>query len=331
MLNATVDCIRTWSPSYLSLLTTVIVSVFCLIITVGNFMIITAVVMDPFKKLRTTFNYFVVNLAVADLLIGIVSMPVAIYFHVQEYLRKKDDFIIIRNTFSTTLFISLTASLLCLIALSIDRYIAITFAIKYRSNLTWRKCWIGSFTIWLLSLSLPFMIFKTGYIEFLMIYINTAGVIAGIILTTVCIHINKFLRAQTQQMKEITRTTATETKILEAKRTFQQKRVTRVFFWILVLFLICYIPEAIIVYMLQFCKTCNCESIQIMKDINVYLLTVNSCMNPFVHAFKNKHYRLTLVELWTCIRKKLSTLWHFTTLKKNTISPAEENIDMENI
>ena len=110
MLNTTVDCIRTWSPRYLSLLTIIIVAVFCLIITLGNFMIITAVVIDPFKKLRTPFNYFVVNLAVADLIIGIVSMPVAIHFHVREYLRKKDDFIFIRNAFSTTLFISLTAS-----------------------------------------------------------------------------------------------------------------------------------------------------------------------------------------------------------------------------
>ena len=163
-----------------------------------------------------------------------------------------------------------------------------------------------------------------------MIYINTAGVIAGIILATVCIHINKFLRAQTHQMKEITRTTATETKILEVKRTFQQKRVTRVFLWILVLLLVFYIPEAIIVCMLQFCKTCNCESTQIMKDINVYLLTVNSCMNPYVHALKNKHYRLALLELWTRIRKNLSMLWRFTTSRNNSISPADENVDMEN-
>ena len=210
----------------------------------------------------------------------------------------------------------------------IDQYTAITFAIKYRSNLTSRKCGIGSFIIWLVSLSLPFIIFKTGYIQFLMIYINTGGVIAGIILTTVCIHINKFLGAQTQQMKKITRTTATDTKIFEFKRTFQKNRVTRLVLWILILFLVCYIPDAIIVYMLQFCKTYNCESIQIMKDINVYLLTVNSCMNPFAHAFKNKHYRLALAELWAHIKKKLSMLWYFTTSRNNTISLVEKNIDM---
>ena len=99
MLNTTVDCIRTWSPSYLSLLTTVIVAVFCLVTAVRNAMIITVLVIDPLKKLRTPFNYFVVNLVVADLIVGLLCMPAAIYFHVWECLRKKDDFLLIKKRF----------------------------------------------------------------------------------------------------------------------------------------------------------------------------------------------------------------------------------------
>ena len=330
MFNTTADCINTWPPNYLSLLTTVIVAVFCLIITVGNVMIITVVVIDPLKKLRTPFNYFVVNLAVADLIIGIVCMPAAIHFHIREFLEKKAGFILMRTISGMTLFISLIASLLCLIALSIDRYIAIKFALKYRSNLTWRKCWIGSFTIWLLSFSLPFIIFKTGYIEFLMIYITTAVVIVGIMLTTVCIQINKFLRAQTQQLRKITRKTTSHSKLFEVKRTSQQKRITKVFLLILLLFLVCYIPAVITVYTLQFCKICNCESIHILIDFNIHLLTLNSCMNPFVHTSKNKHYRLAFEELRSRSRKTLVMLWSLTSSRNNFISPTEENIDIEN-
>ena len=330
MFNTTVDCIKTWPPSYLSLLTTVIVAVFCLVITVGNVMIITAVVIDPLKKLRTPFNYFVVNLAVADLIIGIVCMPAAIYFHIREFLRKKAGFILMRNISGMTLLISLIASLFCLIALSVDRYIAIKFAMKYRSNLTYRKCWIGSFVIWVLSFSLPFIILETGYTEFLIIYMNTTAVIAGIILTTVCIHITKFLQAQTQQMKRITTTKTSESKFFEVRRTSQQKRVTRVFLWILILFLVCYIPAVIIAYILRFCKTCNCEFTHILRDFNIHLLLLNSCMNPFVHASKNKHYRRTFGELWTRCRKKLSMLWSLITSRNNVTSPTEENIEMEN-
>ena len=328
MSNITVDCSNVWAPSNLSLLSTVISAVFCVVITVGNFMIIAAVVINPLKKLRSPFNYFVVNLAVADAIVGTFSMPVAIYYHAYEFLKKKADFRLVQKIFHLTLFTSLTASLLCLITLSIDRYIAITFPMKYRSNLTWKKCWIGSFFIWALSLSLPFIYLKTGYIDFLMIYINTAVVIAAITLTMTYIRVYKFLRAESQQMKEITRTTTSETKMLEAKRTYQQKRITRVFLWVLLLFLACYSPGTIVVYILQFCKTCSCKSIHIMRDVSFYILTVNSCMNPFVYAFKNKHYRHAFLELWTRSRKKIYTLTSFITSRKDTISPPDENVDV---
>ena len=316
MINRTmVGCKNVWAPSYLSLLTAIIGSVFCIVITLGNLMIVIAVVKDPLKKLRSPFNYFVINLAAADLIVGIISMPIGIYNHTLEYLKTKPD--VLKRVFTVTLFISLTASLLCLITLSVDRYVAITFPMKYRSNLTWRKCWIGSFIIWILSLSLPFIYLKVGYINYLMIYVNTAVVIAAITLVMTYIRIYKFLRGQIQRMKEISRTTSNETKMLESKRTLQQKKVTRVFLWILVLFLVCYIPATIIVYILQFCTACRCESIHIMRDTTFYLLTVNSCMNPFVYALKNKHYRHALTQVWKNSRGSMSSLTRLWSLRGN--------------
>ena len=305
MMNVTRNCRDVWAPSYLSLLSKIIGAVFCLIITVGNFMIIVAVAVNPLKKLRSPFNYFVVNLAAADLIVGMISMSFGLYNHSQEYLMKKPAFLLVEKFFHMTLFISLTASLLSLITLSIDRYIAITSALKYRIYLTWKKCWIVSFIIWTLSLSLPLIYLEVGYIDFLMIYINTAVIIAAITLILTYNRVYRFLRAQTEKMNEINATATPETKKLKVKRTFWQQRVTRIYIWILVLFLGCYTPGAIVVYILQFCAKCNSEIIHIMRDIAFYLVTVNSCMNPFVYAFKNKHYRYAVRELWKRSTAKL--------------------------
>ena len=315
-MNVTKDCADVWAPSYLSLLSTIIGAVFCLVITVGNLMIIFAVVVDPLKKLRYPFNYFVVNLAAADLIVGMVGMPLGLYNHSQEYLKKKPAFPVIEKIFHLSLFISLTASLLSLIALSIDRYITITFAIKYRRYLTWKKCWIVSFIIWTLSLSIPLIYLHVGYIDFLMIYINTAVVTAVVTLIITYNRVYKFLRAQTTKVKKNNATSRNETKVLKVKKAYWQQRVTRIFLWILILFLSCYTPGTIIVYILQFCKKCDCEFIHIMRDLAFYLITVNSCMNPFVYAFKNKHYKYALRELWWRGRVKL-TQDKFTTAKGN--------------
>ena len=304
-MNKTTSCRDIWAPSYLSLLTIFITVAFCLVITVGNLSIIIAVVVNPLKKLRSPFNYFITNLALADLIVGIISMPIAMYIHVLEYLKKISDVLTLRKFFIIILFTSLTASLLCLITLTIDRNIAITFPLKYRNNLTWKKRWTASFIIWTVSFSLSFTYFKVGYIDFLMIYNNTAVVIAAITLVITYIRVYKFLRAQSQRMKELTRTSSDEAKMQEAKRTYQQKRVTRIFLWILLLFLASYIPGTIVVYILQFCKKCNCKFIHIMRDISFYLITVNSCMNPFIYAFKNKDYRHALTEIWKRIRRQI--------------------------
>ena len=222
MNNTNVGCKTVWAPSYLSLLTAIIGGVFCIVITFGNLMIVIAVLKDPLKKLRSPFNYFVANLAVADLIVGSVSMPIGIYNHTLEYLKTKPD--ILKRVFTVTLFISLTASLLCLITLSVDRYVAISFPLKYRSNLTWKKCRTGSFIIWVLSLSLSLIYLKVGYIDYLMIYINTAVVIAAVTLVMTYIRIYKFLQGHIQKMKETSRSTTNEIKREENKRTLQQKK-----------------------------------------------------------------------------------------------------------
>ena len=317
-MNITKSCKDIWAPTYLSLLSLVIGAVFCLVITVGNLTIITAVAVDPLKKLRSLFNYFVVNLAVADLIVGLISMPIGIYYLSQEYLRKRPTFRLFERISHMSLFTSLTSSLLCLITLSVDRYIAITYAMEYRKNATWKKCWIASFIIWILSLSLPFVYLKTGFINFLMIYINTAVVIAALTLIMTYIRVYTFLRTQTEKLKEISRTTTNETKMSEIKKSFQQKRITRVFLLILVLFLACYAPGAIVVYVLQFCKKCTCEIIHILRDVSFYLITINSCMNPFICVFKNKHFKNAAYEIWMRNRSKPSSQTSTVSFRKTS-------------
>ena len=299
--NSTLDCSSVWAPGYLSILSSIVSTMFCVIITLGNLMVIIVVVKDPLTKLRSLFNYFVVNLAFADLIVGIMSMPIGIYAHVLEYMKEQPP--VLRIAFTMSLFVSLTASILCLIALSIDRYVAITYPMKYRANLSKRKCVTGSLVIWVVSFSLAVVYLEVGYIDYLMIYVNTSVAIAGIVLVATYIRINRFLSNQSKKLKRSSKKfTKPEISNSAQKKTQQLNRVTGVFLWILFLFLVCFVPATIVVYILQFCVTCSCRVIHIMRDTSFYLITVNSCINPFVCILKNKNYKRALSFL--CHRKR---------------------------
>ena len=132
-----------WAPPELSVFSGISCLIIAVIATFGNGLIIMAVILDPLKKLRTPFNYLLVNLAyfilaVADLIMGCVSMPLAVYVHYLEYEVKLEP--LANNALRMSYFISGMASIISLIALSVDRYIAISRAITYRVFFTLKKC-----------------------------------------------------------------------------------------------------------------------------------------------------------------------------------------------
>ena len=55
----------------------------CLLTLFGNVMVILAFVFGP-RSIRTFANYFVVNLAASDLLVGFISLPFWILYRIGE-------------------------------------------------------------------------------------------------------------------------------------------------------------------------------------------------------------------------------------------------------
>nr|QVK45645.1 G protein-coupled receptor [Proales similis] len=130
-------------------------SLLCILTTVGNLLVIVAFRKNP--KLTTTNNYFLVSLAVADLAIGIISMPIStFYFYMEEWVLGElvcDLWLSIDYTLSN-------ASVANLILISFDRYFSITRPLTYRVNRTARKVVLAIMLSWIISILIwvPFII-----------------------------------------------------------------------------------------------------------------------------------------------------------------------------
>ena len=120
----------------------------CIIMTlVGNILVILSVF--TYRPLRSVQNFYIVSLAVADILVAVCVMP----FHIIHSLAGSWIFgEIVCNVFLTFDILMCTASILNLCAIAIDRYYAIHDPINYAQKRTNKRVMLTIFVMWLVSI-----------------------------------------------------------------------------------------------------------------------------------------------------------------------------------
>ena len=105
------------------------------------------------ESLRTISNQFLASLCVADFLAGLVVDPMYIAIRVFAQPRKGS---ILLNVINMVWIHSTAATVFNLCCVSVDRFIAIRFPLRYQDIITKQKCYAVIIMVWLISLFLPF-------------------------------------------------------------------------------------------------------------------------------------------------------------------------------
>ncbi|KAK0070296.1 dopamine receptor 2 [Biomphalaria pfeifferi] len=130
----------------------VLLAIFSLIVVVGNLMVIVAVYREVYLRMVT--NYFIVSLAIADVMVGGVVMPFSIsnelttsvWLYGQAWC----------DMWRSLDVLASTASILNLCVISLDRYWAITDPIAYPSKMSNSKVCILIALVWFCSAGISF-------------------------------------------------------------------------------------------------------------------------------------------------------------------------------
>jgi hypothetical protein len=117
----------------------------CLLTLLGNILVILAVFREA--SLHSSTYYYVVSLAVADLCVGVIVIPLAIFFELNQPLPYK----MLCHLWHITDVGASTASILALCVIALDRYIAITSPIRYPRSFIARRCSFVIAGIWFCS------------------------------------------------------------------------------------------------------------------------------------------------------------------------------------
>ncbi|CAG0880596.1 unnamed protein product [Cyprideis torosa] len=132
-----------------------------LLTVLGNVMVMVSFKID--KQLQTISNYFLFSLAVADFVIGLISMPLFTVYVLFGYWPMGT---LVCNAWLSLDYLVSNASVLNLLIISFDRYFSVTRPLTYRVRRTTKRAAFMISCAWIISLMLwPPWIYAWPYIE----------------------------------------------------------------------------------------------------------------------------------------------------------------------
>ncbi|OWF47241.1 D(2) dopamine receptor-like [Mizuhopecten yessoensis] len=115
----------------------------------GNVLVVMSVYRE--RSLRTATNYFICSLAVADIMVAVMVMPLAVYMEVvQMWLLSAP----LCDAWVASDVMACTASILNLTAISVDRFIAVTQPIKYAKHKNSKRVFVTLALCWIISVAI---------------------------------------------------------------------------------------------------------------------------------------------------------------------------------
>ncbi|XP_063781388.1 alpha-1D adrenergic receptor [Pseudophryne corroboree] len=124
-----------------------VLAAFILFAIVGNIMVILSVACN--RQLQTVTNYFIINLAIADLLLSTTVLPFSATLEVLGFWAFGRIFC---DIWAAVDVLCCTASIMSLCIISIDRYVGVKHSLKYPTIMTEKKAVVILILLWVSSM-----------------------------------------------------------------------------------------------------------------------------------------------------------------------------------
>ena len=281
------QCMTVRAPSFLSFFTAAVSGLFSLITVPCNILVCLTILKSPaqFKSLRTPFTYFILHLAVTDFLVGAVTEPTSVVYHIMEAYSVSSPRAL--RCLQVLYFLPCTVSVFSILALTLERCFAISKPFKYRQRVRNSRVFLASGVIWLLSPVFLVPYFSMGYRAYSFVFANV------VILLTFCIVVYAYLKIirAIRRRKKFRKESLQGLCPANQKATLFEEKMTSTFILILILFAVCYVTPCLLMYVMNLCKPCSCDVVHWLRDTTFLAVTFNSAINPFLYAWRLPSFR----------------------------------------
>jgi hypothetical protein len=259
----------------LSIIVTFLASLLSPSIVIGNGFVIVALLRKEW--LRTPTNILICVLAMADCFIGLFFLPMFTSWVLDYALNNA---CIYQGLLFSVGWIGCGASFLGMVAVSIERYMALFLHLKYHSVVTVLKVTIIGIISWLVPITVA-VLFMVGYFKEALL-ITLICLIPGLMIITIIYY--KIFRLVKRHQNQIQ---AQEIGI--TNNTARQRKLAITMAYVVGVSLLCYVPiffTGIIAVALDF----SVRSKEALGFSN-FLFTISSFCNPIIYCRKNQEIR----------------------------------------
>ena len=263
---------------------------------VGNSSVIITIWKDPFKNLKGTANYLILNLAVCDLLVG---FPGELLFALLHWFPYKS----ITQAAYTTLYLGFYASFLTILGLAVERLIVISSPLKSVDYLTSTYLALGIFSIWLFAGLLGFLpVLGWDSLESYRAFICDAVVFPIIILLFAC-YARIFVLVRRGLYRDLTTEAGSEerqglTESAQVREKLKRKERSLAFsvFILVGLFAVCWAPSIVLeninVFLGRSYVPKKCQTIL------QALIFLHPLLNPIAYSLRTAKFRRALRKIF---------------------------------
>ena len=255
-----------------------------------------------YRQLRLVRHYFVINLAVADILIAAVLIPLFVATQLTTGSIR-----IALCHWQIVLDIACgTASILCLAFISLERYVAVKYSLQYHSIVTERKAIFCMAFIWIYSIIVSCaaflsllkgsdnescLFFGREYATFITVasFVAPVGVMAisyWNIFLVACAHARRIDSLSMQGYSEGSG---------QSKRRMRRElKGAKTLTIIMGTHFFCWCPLFVFLLVYTYCPTCRGDTIRVMNYVIFFLRHFNSFSNPVIYCGINKQFRAAI-------------------------------------
>ncbi|XP_059401482.1 trace amine-associated receptor 13c-like [Carassius carassius] len=250
-----------------------------------------------FKQLHTPTNLLILSLAVADLIVGLIVIPLMGIRFIEScwYFGETICFLLL-----FIIFMVVTASLGNLFFISVDRYIAISDPLRYTVRVTtekvvfciilnWLCCGIYSVIILHNTMFYPethdrcygdcrvYFKFEHFVTDLIVTFVAPSSVIMSIYVKIFCV-----AKYQAKVVNSVTSVSRS------------QRKAGKTLGIVVAIFFMCWIPYYVVILTEGNEST---ESVEL--NVTCWILYMNSCMNPLIYALFYKWFRISALYIVT--------------------------------